>query len=74
MVLSEVSFEVDIVLFNFGWKSFVSLKSSFLSVTFLVASVVLNDAIKLLLEHADSFDWVLSNIPGQIGTDLPQVV
>ena len=74
MVLTEIAFKVHVVLFNFSWESFVILKSSFLIVTLLVASIVLNNTVELLLKHANSFDWVFSNISSEIWTKLSQVI
>ncbi len=74
MILSEISFKVNVVLFDFGWESFVVCKRRLLAVFLLLTGVVLNNAIKLRLEHVNGFDWVLSDISGEVGAELSQVV
>lgn len=72
--MSEISFKVNVVLLDFCWEGFVVCKCCLLAVFLLLTGVVLNNAIKLRLEHVDGFNWVLSDISGEVGAELSQVV
>ena len=74
MILSEISFKVNVVLLDFCWEGFVVSKCCLLAVFLLLTGVVLNNAIKLRLEHVNGFNWVLCDISGEVGAELSQVV
>jgi hypothetical protein len=74
MILAKVAFKVDVVLLNFCRESFVVLESSFFIITLLIAGVVLDNSVKLRLEHIDGFNRVFGDISGEIRTELTKIV
>lgn len=72
MVLTKVTFKINVVLFYFRGESFIICicESLFFIVTFLVVAVVLHNSVELRLKNVDSFDGVLGDISCEILVEL----
>ena len=72
VVLTKVTFKINVVLFYFRGESFIICicESLFFIVTFLVIAVVLHNSVELRLKNVNSFDGVLGDISCEILVEL----
>jgi hypothetical protein len=79
MVASKVTFEVNVVFFNFRRELSVGLvgeSSCFLRVASLLVIIlkILNGTIKLSFEHADCLNGGLGDVAGKVGVERADIV